>query len=815
MDTDIKKQFKETEDKVKDLPDEILQRHKDFVKHYDDNLNELNTDLNAIDKAKTEAETNAEIEKTKAFLEKVKPPKKHTPLDPNNLPHRTAEPVFVEPRLNPEEFEKDSSQESVARSQNNIKISPNPSLQKRGTEVALKSYPTLEKGGKGGFDKPLLVASNGSLDGILKHTSNPVIPLEKGIQASGYPIETFGYDKESIGTSASPNLLLALATPPTSADLAQTIEVQFTPEITAKAEELQHNPVKIYNWVRNNIEFVPIHGSIQGANMCLQTKLCNAFDTSSLLIALLRVSGISAKYVQGTVEIPTEKVKNWVGGFTDTMSALNLLASAGIPTAGQVVGGEIKYVRIEHVWVEAYVDYIPSRGEIHKQGDTWIPLDASFKQYNYTQGIDIKSAVPFDAQSFVNQIQSTATINESEGYITSVNSSFINQTMADYQTQVQNYITQTYPNATVGDVLGKKEIIKQEFPHFLGTLPYHVIVKGAHYSSIPDNLRHRITFNVTKDIYDELLGTPLNTTKSLPALAGKKITLSFSPATLADEAIINKYLPKPHADGTPIDPSELPTSLSAYLINVKPEIRVDGQVIATGSAVGLGINETFTMSFSGPGANARDVITNDIKSGNYYGIAFDLGRISQEQMEALKTKLASTKAKLEAQNFTGLTKDDILGDLLYTTALSYHAEFGVMNQVSANTMGLVAITYPSETIFSSELKSNYYYGIPVSVSPNGLAMDADRLITLVKSLDGDAEKPKQFMLNAGTNGSALEHSVPEQLWSTTENPGEGISAVKAIKIANDQGIPIYTINKSNINTILPQLQIETAEKDWH
>lgn len=170
----------------------------------------------------------------------------------------------------------------------------------------------------------------------------------------------------------------------------------------------------------------------------------------------------------------------------------------------------------------------------------------------------------------------------------------------------------------------------------------------------------------------------------------------------------------------------------------------------------------------------------------------------------------ATKAKLEAQNFTGLTKDDILGDLLYTTALSYHAELEVMNQITAKTMGLVAITYPSETIFSFELKSNYYFGIPISVSPSGLAMDADRLITLVKSLDGDKEKPKQFMITAGMNGSALEHSLPEQLFSTPDNPAQGISAVKALKIASDQGIPVYTINQSNINAVLPQLQLDTG-----
>src|SRR5688572_19021374 len=45
--------------------------------------------------------------------------------------------------------------------------------------------------------------------------------------------------------------------PPTAADLAETIEVKFTAEIRELADSLGKNPVKIFNWVRNNIEFVP------------------------------------------------------------------------------------------------------------------------------------------------------------------------------------------------------------------------------------------------------------------------------------------------------------------------------------------------------------------------------------------------------------------------------------------------------------------------------------------------------------------------------------------------------------------------------
>ena len=138
------------------------------------------------------------------------------------------------------------------------------------------------------------------------------------------------------------NLVVAQATTdlPKPEDLAQTIEVQFTPEIQALATELEHNPVKIYNWVRNNIDFAPTYGSIQGAQGCLATKQCNDMDTASLLIALLRTSGVAARYVMGTIEGPMAQVMNWVGGFTDERAALDLIASAGTPVSmGRFSGG--------------------------------------------------------------------------------------------------------------------------------------------------------------------------------------------------------------------------------------------------------------------------------------------------------------------------------------------------------------------------------------------------------------------------------------------------------------------------------------------
>ncbi|TGN99815.1 hypothetical protein PN36_33305 [Candidatus Thiomargarita nelsonii] len=103
--------------------------------------------------------------------------------------------------------------------------------------------------------------------------------------------------------------MLKVAQAPDSTDLEPTEDVQITPPIEALALELEHNPVKIYNWVHDNIQFIPTYGSIQGSQMTLETKSGNAFDTASLLIALLRTSGIHARYAYGTVRIPINQAK--------------------------------------------------------------------------------------------------------------------------------------------------------------------------------------------------------------------------------------------------------------------------------------------------------------------------------------------------------------------------------------------------------------------------------------------------------------------------------------------------------------------------
>lgn len=717
-DTEIKKQFAETEEKIKNLPDEIKQRHKDFVKRYEENLNILRRNLDEIEKAETKNEIDSVTEKIKAHLEKVRPPSRHTPLDPNKLPHRKAEPTKKKPRL------KYDNQESGVKSYE---------FEVGSKEKADNSSPITHHA------SPILVASIGDLQGILTNASTQALP------------------------------------PPTQADLSETIEVQFTQEIRDLANQLQNNPVKIYEWVRNNIEFVPTYGSIQGADMCLQTKQCNAFDTASLLIALLRTSNIPAKYVYGTIEIPIDKVMNWVGGFTDANSALDFIASGGIPVSGLISGGKISAARMEHVWVEAWIDYIPSRGAIHKQGDTWIPLDASYKQYNYKIGVDLYSSLAFNGDQFMNR------------YITDTNDITPYQ---HYGKEMFTWLDNNMPNAGIEEVLGAQDIpstkviIQQTFPFLLGTLPYKIVAQGSKYSYIPDSLRHKVIFEIAEDIF----GGGIAITKSLPELSGKRLTLSYIPATSSDEALVAQY----GGDILKVPP---------YLLNVKPVIKIDGINAAIGSSVGMASTQTLAMTFIIAGYGI-DVVENKVIAGTYSAIIIQSQKNSVDIVAARMEKLRNNSKNVDA-----VTLDDLLGELLYNIGLSYFHHLTFESDLYVKTFQMVYVKYPSEAITTLDINISYLFGVPRSVSESGLNIDVDRDVYASASLTGDTSRTKEFMVAAGMTAAAWEHKIFEVFLNTPS-----VSAMKLLKYASQQGIPVYTIDSTNINQLLPTLSVSSTVK---
>ncbi|MFZ6736070.1 transglutaminase-like domain-containing protein [Undibacterium sp. Ji42W] len=620
---------------------------------------------------------------------------------------------------------------------------------------------------------------------------------------------------------------------PTAQDTAETEDVQLTPAIKAQAAALNNNPVQIYNWVRNNISFIPSYGSIQGSELTLQNKRGNAFDTASLLIALYRSAGIPARYVYGTIDVPADRVMNWVGGVTKIEAAQSLLGQGGIPNTGLINGGQISAIRMEHVWVEAFVDYTPSRGAVNKNPNTWVPMDASFKQYEFTAGMDIKNKVPVNSQDLLAQIQQGATVNEAGGYVQNLNQVNLQTQMSNYQVQIDNYIKSQKANATVGDVLGTQKIKAEAYGVLLGTLPYKVVATGSEFQTLPDNLRWKFKTNLyLADGVSTSDNAVIELNQSTSKLAGKKITLSFVPATQADQDLINSYMPKTHTDGTPIQSNELPTSLPGYLLNMKAEFRVDGQMIATSSGsftMGSSVkqaNQYFNPS-RGDWAGGDD---NDITVGEYNAIGLDLQGISPVQLKALQDKMMATKNKLvqfqqnpnDLTSVNGVGKEDLNADFIYMGILTYFAHIDASDTLSAHTTSnVVNFRQPSYGRFLTVARANFYFGVVKTVNFPGVEMDVDYLRYHVEAKDGNNATRSGYMLRVGSRGSAAEHAIPEALFKdlhlvpSDTSQLEAVSAVKAILTATSQGQKIYILKSSNQvihNMVIQSLQIDSDAK---
>lgn len=754
LDVEIKKQFDATERflKEKGLPPEILERHRNFVKHYEDNLNELKSNLDEIQKHSAKSkELSDAIDKTKKFLEKVKPKKKHTPLDPNKLPHRTAEPVWKEPRTSPDQFK----EEQTAGYKNIYKI--------HDARYTIKNKSRVDHASDIMNRGSVLVASTGSLTGLL--------------------------DSSLPDAYEQPILLAQASNPPTSADLAETIEIKFTPAIQAKAQELGNNPIKIYEYVRNNFEYEPYYGSLKGAQQTLLEKTGNDFDQASLLIALLRVSNIPARYVYGTVEIPIEKIMNWVGGVTDPNTAAQILATAGVPGKLLTEGGKIKYAQMEHVWVEAYVPYGNYRGAMRDDSiKTWIPLDPSFKQYDYKRGMDLYTAVAINGETY---IQDYITDTSPSPVPLELQQLFPDYAISPYQyysRRLLNYIDNNFPDSTTEDIIGDetialtKTIIKKEYPYLLGSLPYKVVTRGATYSAIPNNLRPSISFTIENPLTYEI---DLSYNITLPEISGKRITLSYIPATSADEVLIAKY------GGL--------LNVPPYLLNVKPVVKANGITVATGVPIGLGYDQTFNMTFRIPNKGV-DVVTNKVTAGDYSAIAI--------QYYKTPSNLVADKMETLTGNIGSTDLDDLLGQMLYNIGLSYFHHLTFEEELYAKNFQMVITKEPSEAIVTSQAITEYLWGVPFRVTEGGVAIDVDRNISASFSIDGSQQRKKDFMIVSGLGSSAWEDMILQSFFNIPS-----VSASRLLKIANQRGIPIYTIDSGNINTILPQLQVTSDVTD--
>lgn len=592
---------------------------------------------------------------------------------------------------------------------------------------------------------------------------------------------------------------------PVEADLTETTDIQFTDAIRNKALELGEDPVKIYNWVRNNIGFVPTYGSIQGADYTLEVGQGNAFDTASLLIALLRASNIPARYSYGTVELPVEQVQNWVGDVKSPQAAQQILGQGGIPNTGLAMGGSIKFIRMEHVWVEAWVDYFPSQGAKHKVGDSWIPLDASYKQYNYVQGFDYENEVPFDAAGLMETVNSQLTIDPVTGSISGPVNDAVNNAMQAYQDQLKNYIDFQGGGLFFEQVFGAKKTIKAEVMQLSSGLPYDVKVKTNGFSTIPDDLRYKVQFTLQQNINSYGFTDVMSHEFLLPQIAGKKLSLSYAPASEADGDVIRSMIPPEGATEADIN-----TNIPSYLIKVVPELNVGKEIVASNGVLQMGTQTNHKMRLYSPSRGWSSTDGGGV-AGEYRAIGVNPGKISGKLLNDVMTNVNTVQERIANSDFTGLEKHDLTGPLIQGNILSYFAMNELVGNFQQKQYDVTGYTLPSYGYFFTSLQTSYLFGIPRTTHAAGFTMDVPYLSSMGYSNTNDRDVWLRYNSVKGMVASYLENWIPEFLLSTEQRQQNGVSAVKLLNNAMVAGQKVYALNQTN-QSQLSNIQIGSAAR---
>jgi len=425
----------------------------------------------------------------------------------------------------------------------------------------------------------------------------------------------------------------------------------ITPEIQALADGLRHDPAALYLWVQEHIAYTHYYGLRKGAALTLLEGSGNDADTAALLVALLRASGVPARYRSGYCLLPLSDVsgvdlEHWLGIEPVAAVAETFLLSRGTPLADVAYQTNVQGVHtgsyfMRRVWVEADV------------GGSSVWLDPSFKLLTRVVGADLAATSGYNRAALLTS--AGGTVNGAA--VSGLNEAGLGNHLRDRTTALLNHVQTNLPSEPVVKLTGgyvRGAAAASTFP-----LPYGLGATLQSWESVPGGMFSTLRMQ---------MGT-MDRTLNLAFLGGRRLSLVF--------------------DGTG-----------------KGQIYLDDSVLEQESAGGSG-SVPMTVWFDHPGGTALD--QNDAtaphsyqRTGTYallYGgeVSQRWLRVRQEKLEAYRAAgLADStrEVRTETLNVMGLNwllQTQLAGRLLADTAdvaHMYHHRFGRMADEFNATTGL-------------------------------------------------------------------------------------------------------------------------------
>lgn len=482
------------------------------------------------------------------------------------------------------------------------------------------------------------------MPGVSRAIFSPVTPAEseQAIQSRTLPATL------NPGMAVKPKAKTSASTSTSSAArIAGDAAPAGPASIAELARALRNNPDLIYEYVRNNIEYLPTWGVQKGALGTLLDSRGTDFDQATLMVELLRQSGYTASYVKGRINLTAAQVTEWLGVDTANLCAVyTLLGNGQIPVTG-VVGAAnfscpsspaaLVSLKVDHVWVKVTI------------AGTNYYFDPSYKPHTRKAAINLTTATGYNAATYLASAKTGATITAD--YVQGINRTNIRANLTAYANNLASYLRTNKPAGTLDDVIGGKTITPYNGASLRQVaLPNQdTSVALTEWADIPDS--YKPTLRVQYQGIDS--------TYTSDAIYGKRLSITYNSSN-------------------------------------QPVLMLDGIVAATGTAITPGTygNVNFTVTHGAYAQSfANQAFAQQIKSGgtfvigNAWGSAgrgpIDLHRARLDQARAsgiadsAELTLGSTLAILSSSWIAQVNQTDYIQDQLARTNTLFHHQIGI------------------------------------------------------------------------------------------------------------------------------------------
>ena len=559
---------------------------------------------------------------------------------------------------------------------------------------------------------------------------------------------------------------------------AQTV----APEISELARALKYDPDLIYEYVYNNIETIPIYGSLKGPLGAMIDGRGTAFDQAELMVLLLQQAAANNPAVTnpqfqiGTVWLSQSEVSNWTGVDNSLAGIGALLSEGGIPSAYIVPGTDpTKYdcVAIKTAWVQVTINgtsyaFDPasklSNQSVSNPGAQAGACTSHGAQptavgYNNVAGVNLATAIGYTQSAFVTDAESgmTSTFNS----ITGLNRTNIRNDLTTYSKNLVAWIRANKPAASTADIVGGRTIASlpigthqrwQALPYLCSQTVSSACSTVTSSTTLDPSYRTTLTltfpnaspivFN-SSDIYGHRLSFNIWTGGS-----------GYTPG-------ICLYL---DGSGCKLTP---PINTSTWPVNISIGVQVTSPAAV--------LSSTSTLSVTSPTAAGKNA---------WFVVANGWGGVSRTMIERHR------KALLQYQqaNPTDTTSEPAPAGGLEVLANTWMAEVSQASDLIGKVAGVKAILPYSIGIAGFQTNSSgnqaAYVDLPVNVvGQTQLTARPSGGVTPVESL--------AFIAQAGM-GSALEAGAIEQ----TQTNDDAVSTVKLLDVVATG--TIYDINNAAI-----------------